>query len=137
MVVNHQTINQVIEINALCSESASVEDNLNLVSLCPVRALRTYGTHVRTPSYSSVMEETNGVTQFSKHRLSHWVVDTISQAYDSQGLPAPGNLVAHSTRSMATSWAALRGVSVAHFYRVNVAAATPLSTAVLSAARGT
>ena len=42
-----------------------------------------------------------------------WVVDTISQAYDSQDLPAPGNLVAHSTRSMATSWAVLRGVSVA------------------------
>ena len=156
-VVNPQIINQVIEISALCSESASVEDNLNLVSLCPVRALRTYvtPTQLLRRSHSQLFICYGGNKRgdpVSKHRLSHWVVDTISQAYDSQGLPAPGNLVAHSTRSMATSWAALRGVSVAEicaaaswstpctfarFYRVNVAAATPLSMAVLSAARGT
>ena len=33
-VVNPQTINQVIEISALCSESALMVDNLNPVSLC-------------------------------------------------------------------------------------------------------
>ncbi len=80
----------------------------------------------------------------SKQRLSHWAVDIISKVYREQNLPVPVNLVAHSTRSMATSWAALRGVPLAEicggpctfcrFYRVSVAAPAPLGSAVLSAA---
>ena len=48
----------------------------------------------------------------SKQRLSHWLVETISQAYTMQGLPMPGGLVAHSTRSVATSRAALEGGAI-------------------------
>lgn len=33
----------------------------------------------------------------SKHRLSHWVVDTIKQAYQLSGLPSPVATVAHAT----------------------------------------
>lgn len=82
----------------------------------------------------------------SKQRLSHWLVKVISQAYKGKGLPVPMGTRAHSTRSVATSWAALKGVPVgeicaaaswstpctfAKFYRVDVTANTPVSTAVL------
>lgn len=71
----------------------------------------------------------------SKQHLSHWLVEAVSHSYSSQGFPFPEGLVAHSTRSMATSWEALWGVAVgyictavscstpcvfARFYRVNV-----------------
>lgn len=71
----------------------------------------------------------------SKQRLSHWVVNTISKAYKRKGLRAPW-VKCHSTRSVFTSWAALKGVPLnyicavaawasccmfARFYRVNVA----------------
>ena len=152
-VVNPQTVNQVIEISSFHPESAPTGDNLG--NLCPIRALRTYVTRTQSlrQTHSQLFVCYGGVKRgnpVSKQRLSHWVVDAIAQAYDSQSLPVPGNLVAHSTRSMATSWAALRGVSVAEicaaaswsapctfarFYRVNVAAPAPLSEAVLSVAR--
>ncbi|KAK0152765.1 hypothetical protein N1851_005700 [Merluccius polli] len=45
-------------------------------------------------------------------RLSHWIVEAISLAYDCRGLQPPLGLKAHSTRGMATSWALFRGVSV-------------------------
>lgn len=40
----------------------------------------------------------------SKKWLSHWMLDTISQAYMGQGQLAPGG--------MATSWAALKGATL-------------------------
>ena len=147
-VVNSQTVNQVNEISSLHPESAPTGDNLE--NMCPIRALRTQSlrrTHSRLFVCYVGVKRGNPM---SKQRLSHWVVDTIAQAYDSQSLPVPGNLVAHSTRSMATSWAALGGVSVAEifaaaswsapctfarFYRVNVAAPAPLSEAVLFVAK--
>lgn len=41
----------------------------------------------------------------SKQRMSHWIVDTITLAYQKQGLPCLLKLKAHSTRSIASSWA--------------------------------
>jgi len=82
----------------------------------------------------------------SKQRLSHWLVEVISQAYTGSGLPVPLGIRAHSTRSVATSWAALKGVSVgeicaaaswstpctfAKFYRVDVTSTASVSNAVL------
>ena len=46
----------------------------------------------------------------SNQRLPHWVVDTISHAYGASGRPLPSGLRCHSTRSISTSWAALRVV---------------------------
>ncbi len=81
--------------------------------------------------------------------LSHWIVNTISESYSRQNLP--GNLVAHTTRSVATSWAALKGVPLSEicaaaawsapckfsrFYRVNVVSLAPLSSTVLLSAAG-
>lgn len=81
----------------------------------------------------------------SKQRLSHWIVEAISLAYESRGQLPPAGLRAHSTRGMATSWALFRGVSIkeifeaanwatphtfSRFYRLDVTAST-LSHAVL------
>ena len=72
----------------------------------------------------------------TKQRLSHWVLDTITQAYRASGRPPPSGVRCHSTRSISASWAALRGVPLgticaaaswalpstfSMFYRVNVA----------------
>ena len=85
--------------------------------------------------------------QYRKQRLSHWITDVIWHAYTMLGLDPPRRLKAHSTRAMATSWAALRGVSLkdmcaaaswaspntfARFYRMNIADPPPLSVAVQS-----
>ena len=86
------------------------------------------------------------VNLLQKQRLPHWLVAVIAAAYSEQGFPVPGGLVGHSTRGVATSWAALRGVPLAdicsaaswsspctfaRFYRLNVASATSLSGSVL------
>ena len=80
----------------------------------------------------------------SNQRLPHWVVDTIPHAYEPVATPLPSGLRRHSTRSISTSWAALRGVPLeticaaaswassgtfSSFYRVNVT--TPHSLGVV------
>lgn len=78
-----------------------------------------------------------------KQHLFHWIVDTISQAYSSQDLPIPGDLVAHSIRSMATSYTYVYVHMCAtafwstpcmftRFYRINVTNPNSLGSAVLS-----
>ncbi len=46
----------------------------------------------------------------SKQRISHWVRDAISLAYEARELPSPLSLRAHSTRGVASSQALFRGV---------------------------
>ncbi len=48
----------------------------------------------------------------SKQRLSHWIVDAITEAYASQGLECPLHIRGHSTRAIASSWAWARGMSI-------------------------
>ncbi len=124
-------------------------------SLCPVRALHTYIEHTRPLRQSHkqlfvCFDKKCAGEPVYKQRLSHWIVDTISQAYSSQNLPVPCDLVAHSSRSMATSWAALKGVALSdicaaaswstpctftRFYRINVTNPNSLGSAVLSAVK--
>lgn len=47
----------------------------------------------------------------SKQRLS-WVVETIKQVYVGSGRPTPSEVKCHSTRHIATSWAAVKEVSL-------------------------
>ncbi len=49
----------------------------------------------------------------SKQRLAHWIVDAIALAYQSQGEPCPMGVRAHSTRSVASSYALAHGASLA------------------------
>ncbi len=82
----------------------------------------------------------------SKQRLAHWATQAISHAYKSAGLSVP--IHCHSTRALATSWAAFKGVSLSEicaaatwcsyctfsrFYRLNVASLPAVCAAVLSA----
>ncbi len=46
----------------------------------------------------------------SKQRISHWVRDAISLAYEAQNLPSPLSLRAHSTWGVASSQALIKGV---------------------------
>ncbi len=48
----------------------------------------------------------------SKQRMSKWVVEAISLAYESAGQPSPMAVRSHSTRSMATSKALISGVAL-------------------------
>ncbi len=110
-------INQVIELDAFLPDLSCSGTGWESSSLCPVRALHTYIKHTRPLRQSHkqlfvCFDKKCAGKPVSKQRLSHWIVDTISQAYSSQNLPVPGDLVAHSTRSMATSWAALKGVAL-------------------------
>ncbi|KAI2666135.1 ORF V: Enzymatic polyprotein [Labeo rohita] len=53
----------------------------------------------------------------SKQRLAHWVVDAITLAYQCQGEACPLGVRAHSTRSVASSWALAHGASLADICR--------------------
>ncbi len=53
---------------------------------------------------------TKQIIATSKQRISHWVRDAISLAYEAQNLPSPLSLRAHSTSGVASSQALFRGV---------------------------
>ena len=82
--------------------------------LCPVRALRAYISATADIRQSKQLFVCHGGPNrgraLTKQRLSHWVVDTITQAYRASGHPPPSGIRCHSTRSVSASWAALRGV---------------------------
>ncbi len=52
-----------------------------------------------------------------KQRMAQWIVDAITLAYQAQGVPCPFRLRAHSTRSVASSWALARGASLTDICR--------------------
>ena len=47
----------------------------------------------------------------SSRTIAAWIVQAIQQAYRAKGLAPPEAVTAHSTRGMATSWAAARHVA--------------------------
>ncbi|KAK0151644.1 hypothetical protein N1851_007054 [Merluccius polli] len=128
-VLSRTHLNQPIRLARFDSPSEEGRSEL----LCPVRALRAY------------IAAAAGIRQgcaLSKQRLSHWVVDAIAHAYGASGRPPPSGVRCHSTRSVATSWAALRGVPLeaicaaaswatpgtfTRFYRVNFAGHCPMA----------
>lgn len=121
-------------------------------ALCPIRALKRY-VSVTSPWRASdqlfvCFGGRNRGAAVSKQRLSHWVTETISVAYQRQGQTAPAPLKGHSTRAVATSWAALGGAPLSdicsaatwsspstftRFYRLNVASPPLTDMAVLRA----
>nr|XP_043888269.1 uncharacterized protein LOC122773567 [Solea senegalensis] len=94
--------------------SSTEEQRLN--TLCPVRALQSYVSRTadfrRTDQLFVSWSTTHKGKPLSRQRLSHWIVEAISVAYSCKGLLPPQGLRAHSTRSIAASWALFRGVSV-------------------------
>ncbi len=94
-------------------------------------------------SFLCVMGAARRGTAVLKQRLSNWVVEVITMAYKKA---LPGSVSCHSTRSVLTSWAAFRGVSMAdicaaatwtspctfaRFYKLNIATLHTVSSAVL------
>ncbi|KAI2656654.1 Iron uptake protein A1 [Labeo rohita] len=51
------------------------------------------------------------VLAVSKQRMAHWLVDAITLAYQVQGEACPLGVRAHSTRSVASSWALTCGTA--------------------------
>nr|XP_055023529.1 uncharacterized protein LOC129413761 [Misgurnus anguillicaudatus] len=107
---------QVISIPAFSSDDAATTNAIVQSELCPVRALKAYIDR-SAPFWTAeqLFVCFGGSTKghpVSKQRLSHWVVDAISQAYSSQGVRCPLDIRAHSTRAIASSWAWYKGASI-------------------------
>ncbi|KAI2647506.1 ORF V: Enzymatic polyprotein [Labeo rohita] len=107
---------QVVNLQALCPEADPAS-----ALLCPVRALRIYVDRTRHFRHSEQLFVCFGGQQkgnaVSKQRLAHWVVDAISLSYKNQGEPCPLGVRAHSTRSVASSYALAHGASLANICR--------------------
>ncbi len=92
--------------------ASSEDERLNM--LCPVRALKLYVDRSKVWRKSPQLLICFGAGRrglaTSKQRISHWVRDAISLAYEAQELPSPLSLRAHSTRGVASSQALFRGV---------------------------
>ena len=142
--------NQAIELAAFHPPPFTSEAEERAHLLCPVRALRLYIQATQGFRRSEQLFVCYGARNrgcaLSKQRLSHWVVDTIRKAYEVAGKPAPSDIICHSTRGVATSWAAMRGVSLtdvcaaaswtapctfSRFYRLDVASGSSLASAIL------
>ncbi len=110
-VMNPQFKNQILELVQFQPPSETEQEGL--LTVCPVRALRTYvnNTQPLRKSHSKLFvcygKSRLGLPLF----LSHWLFDVISHAYTVRGLPVPVGVRAHSTRSVAPSWAALKGIA--------------------------
>ncbi len=88
-----------------------------LALLCPIRALRCYVDRTQSFRTSDQLFVCHGGRQkgnaVSKQRMAHWIVDAITLAYQSQGVPCPFRLRAHATKSVASSWVLACGSSLA------------------------
>lgn len=134
---------QVISLPALSSDSSASRDADAQRAVCPVRALRAYVDRTAEFRLSDQLFVCYGGGKkgraVSKQRLSHWVVDAINLAYESQGHDCPFYVRAHSTRAVASSWAWARGASIrdiccaagwssqntfARFYKLDVSSLT-------------
>ncbi len=115
---------QVVSLQALPPEEADPA----LALLCPVRALRHYVDRTQSFRTSDQLFVCHGGRQkgnaVPRQRMAHWIVDAITLAYQAQGVPCPFRLRAHSTRSVASSWALARGASLTDICRA-VGWATP------------
>ncbi len=105
---------QVVTLHSFHPPPFVSSEDEKLHMLCPVRALKLYVDHSKVWRKSSQLlvcffAGCRGLAT-SKQRISHWVRDAISLAYEARNLPSPLSLRAHSTRGVASSQALFRGV---------------------------
>ena len=93
------------------------DDDVNLRKLCVRRALLEYTNatqQFRDGSKASQLFRCYGSERkgepVSKKRVSQWLVETITHAYELQKLPLPGLVKGHQVRKQATSWAVEAGL---------------------------
>ena len=141
--------NQPLSLAAFESTLAE-KQGLSAGLWCPVRTLRTSAARTAACRQSDALFVCHTGPRrgqaLSRQRLSKWIAETIQQAYRHSGSPAPQQVRAHSTRSVAASWASLRGVPLSdickaaswasgctftRFYRVNVVSHNPVAAAIL------
>ncbi|KAK0152737.1 hypothetical protein N1851_005729 [Merluccius polli] len=143
-------VNQPLTLAAFSPSSQEMGPGQDGAPLCPVRALRRYlqltaGIR-RSDSLFVCHTGPRRGHALSKQRLSRWIVGAIELSYSSGGVPVPPHVRSHSTRGVAASWAALRGVPLsdicaaaswsspctfARFYSFNVVPHHPVASAVL------
>ncbi len=105
---------QVVTLHSFHPPPFASSEDEKLRMLCPVRALKLYVDRSKVWRKSSQLLVCFGAGRrglaTSKQRISHWVRDGISLAYEARDLPSPLSLRAHSTRGVASSQALFRGV---------------------------
>ncbi len=105
---------QVVTLHSFHPPPFASSEDERLHMLCPVRALKLYVDHSKVWRKSPQLLICFGAGRrglaTSKQRISHWVRDAISLAYEARELPSPLSLQAHSTRGVASSQALFRGV---------------------------
>ncbi|XP_056091163.1 uncharacterized protein LOC130070700 [Rhinichthys klamathensis goyatoka] len=107
---------EVLELSAFHPPPFTSLEDQRLNALCPVRALQAYMTRTNAFRKSDQLfvswAPPHRGSPISKQRLSHWVVDAVTMAYEAKGVQPPRGIRAHSTRGLAASWALFRGVSL-------------------------
>ncbi len=105
---------QVVTLHSFHPPPFASSEDKRLHLLCPVRALKLYVDRSKVWRKSPQLLICFGAGRrglaTSKQRISHWVRDAISLAYEVRNLPSPLSLRAHSTRGVASSQALFRGV---------------------------
>ncbi len=105
---------QVVTLHSFHPPPFASSEDERLHMLCPVRALKLYVDRSKVWRKSPQLLICFGAGRrrlaTSKQRISHWVRDAISLAYEARKLPSPLSLRAHSTRGVASSQALFRGV---------------------------
>ncbi|KAI2664245.1 Transposon Ty3-G Gag-Pol polyprotein [Labeo rohita] len=105
-----------VVLQAFCPPPFQEPDQQKLNCMCPDLALDTYVHRAAMWRKSDQLFVCYGPAKrglpATKQTLSRWIVDAISCAYESSGLPPPLGVKAHSTRSVSASKAFLEGVSM-------------------------
>ncbi len=101
---------QVVTLHSFHPPPFTSSEDERLHMLCPVRALKMYVDRSNIWRKSSQLLVCFGGLATSKQRISHWMRDAMSLAYEVRGLPSPLSLRAHSTRGVASSQALFREV---------------------------
>ncbi len=105
-----------IMLQAFCPPPFQDADQERHNLLCPVRALDAYVHRAalwrKNGQLFICFGPPNQGSPASKQRMSKWVVEAISLAYESAGQPSPMAVRSHSTRSMAASKALISGVTL-------------------------
>ncbi len=105
-----------IMLQAFCPPPFQDADQERHNLLCPVQALDAYVHRAalwrKNEQLFICFGPPNQGSPASKQRMSKWVVEAISLAYESAGQPSPMAVRSHSTRSMAASKALISGVTL-------------------------
>ncbi len=103
-------------LQAFCPPPFQNVDQVRHNLLCPVRALDAYvhraAQWCKNEQLFVCFGPHNKGSPASKQRISKWMVEAISLAYESAGQPSPMAVRSHSTRSMAASKALISGVAL-------------------------